>query len=140
VQATPLLVLVPGMTIVLMTAGIDLSVGSMVVLVACIMSTFEPSTSFWLTAVPLGLLLAVAAGAFSGLLIAGRCAADHRHIGDVVFYRGLYQVALGSQERGTVSRSCGIRMVGDVSGSLVLATVLVVGEVIFISRAGGGKF
>src|SRR5207248_2035200 len=70
VQAAPMLILVLGMTIVLMTAGIDLSVGSTVALIACLMSTFEGGPMFWVTAVPLGLFAAAALGFFNGLLIA----------------------------------------------------------------------
>ena len=39
--AAPLLILSFGMTLVLMTAGIDLSIGSMVALIACILSLFD---------------------------------------------------------------------------------------------------
>src|SRR5689334_7768414 len=59
-QSGPVLLLGFGMTLVLMTAGIDLSVGSMVALVACVMSSFPAGPHFWWTAVPLGLAVALA--------------------------------------------------------------------------------
>src|SRR5262245_52967348 len=58
-QSGPILLLGFGMTLVVMTAGIDLSVGSMVALVACVMSSFRSGPGFWWTALPIGLLLAL---------------------------------------------------------------------------------
>src|SRR5881396_3461703 len=69
-QSAPVLLLGFGMTLVLMTAGIDLSVGSMVALVACVMASFKSGTSFWWTAVPAGLALALLLGLTNGALIA----------------------------------------------------------------------
>ena len=54
-QTAPVLLVAFGMTLVLMTSGIDLSVGSLVALVACVMSSFPSGPNFWWTAVPLGL-------------------------------------------------------------------------------------
>jgi len=124
VEATPLLVLVPGMTIVLMTAGIDLSVGSMVALVAAVMATFEPSPAFWVTAVPLGLLLATGLGTFNGLLIARLDIPPIvATLGTLFFYRGLCQVVLGSQERGPFHLVAGYEACGGWMASLALAAV-----------------
>lgn len=59
-----------GMTAVIITAGIDLSVGSVVVLSAMIAGmTMNAGMSIWL-AVPLALLGALAVGAFNGFLVA----------------------------------------------------------------------
>src|SRR5215813_13467487 len=55
-QSAPVLLLGFGMTVVLMTAGIDLSVGSMVALIACVMASFRSGPGFWWTALPIGLL------------------------------------------------------------------------------------
>ena len=88
-QSAPVLLLAFGMTIVLMTAGIDLSVGSLVALVACVMSSFPAGTEFWWTAVPLSLALALLLGATNGALIAevaGKSPAEKAGLksGDVV--------------------------------------------------------
>ncbi len=98
-QAAPLLVLAFGMTAVLMTAGIDLSVGSMTALIACVMSTFDGGPSFWLTAVPFGLLIAIVLGAFNGTLIARMDIPPIiATLGTLFFYRGLCYVVRESQE------------------------------------------
>src|SRR5882762_9835598 len=55
-QSAPVLLLAFGMTLVIATAGIDLSIGSMVALVACLMASFPAGAMFWLTALPAGLL------------------------------------------------------------------------------------
>ena len=127
IQATPLLVLVPGMTIVMMTAGIDLSVGSMVALVAGVMATFEPSGSFWLTAVPLGVVLAVALGGFNGLLIARLDVPPIiATLGTLIFYRGLCQAVLGSREPAPFVDVPGYEWWGTWAGSIILAATVVI--------------
>jgi ribose/xylose/arabinose/galactoside ABC-type transport system permease subunit len=133
VQSVPLLILVPGMTIVLATAGIDLSIGSIVALVACVMATFEPSGAFWVTAVPVGLLVALSLGLFNGFLIA---LLDIPPIiatlGTLFFYRGLCQVVLESKERGPFHQVPGYDWFSEFSGSLLLVVlVVVVGGILF---------
>ena len=79
-QSAPVLLLAFGMTLVLTTAGIDLSVASSAALIACVMSTFAPGTAFWWTAVPVGLVLGIFLGV--GERSAHRQAGystDHRH-------------------------------------------------------------
>src|SRR4029450_7467654 len=68
-QSAPMLLLAFGMTLVLMTAGIDLSVGSMTALVACVMASFKSGTHFWWTAVPVCVVLALLLGFTNGALI-----------------------------------------------------------------------
>ncbi len=59
-----------GMTAVIASGGIDLSVGSIVVLTAVVVSTFmADGYSFWLSAI-IGLGAAMLVGAFNGILIA----------------------------------------------------------------------
>jgi ribose/xylose/arabinose/galactoside ABC-type transport system permease subunit len=95
IHAAPLLVLALGMTLVLITAGIDLSVGSMTALIACAMSTFEGGESFWLTAVPVGLLVAMVLGAVNGTLIAKMDIPPIiATLGTLFFYRGLCYIVL----------------------------------------------
>ena len=57
IEAVPVLLLALGMTVVLISGGIDLSVASMTALVACVLSKFESGPQFWVTAVPVGLAL-----------------------------------------------------------------------------------
>jgi ribose/xylose/arabinose/galactoside ABC-type transport system permease subunit len=118
-----------GMTIVLMTAGIDLSVGSAVALVACVMSTFDGSPAFWLTAVPLGLALGVGLGLFNGLLIARLDVPPIiATLGTLFLYRGLCDVVMRGQERGPFYDVPGYEWFGGLTGSLCMAgAVLLVG-------------
>lgn len=122
VPAAPLLILSFGMTIVLMTAGIDLSIGSMVALVACTMSTFDASGGSYWAAAGVGLLLAVGLGLFNGLLIA---LLDIPPIiatlGTLIFYRGLCTVVLGDRE----NISAAPEWLGSFPGAVIIAAVVV---------------
>lgn len=103
IHAAPLLVLALGMTVVLITAGIDLSAGSLTALVACVMSTFAEGPEFWYTAVPVGLLIAVLLGGFNGFLIAKMDIPPIiATLGTLFFYRGLCFVVLPGSTNSTV--------------------------------------
>ncbi len=103
IHAAPLLVLAVGMTLVLITAGIDLSVGAMTALVACVMSTFGGGESFWLTAVPVGLVVAVGLGAFNGTLIARMDIPPIiATLGTLFFFRGICYIVLPDGESSSV--------------------------------------
>lgn len=103
VQAAPLLVLSLGMTLVLMTAGIDLSVGAMTALVACIMATFSGGETFWITAVPVGLIAGIALGVFNGTLIARMDIPPIiATLGTLFLYRGLCYVVLSEGKTSSV--------------------------------------
>lgn len=125
-HAAPLLVLVLGMTIVLMTAGIDLSVGSMVALVACVMSTFEGGMSFWYTAVPVGLLLGLGLGFFNGVLIARLDVPPIiTTLGTLIFYRGLCNVVMQGSENAVFASVPGYGWLGEwLGGGLVAGGIL----------------
>lgn len=133
VQAAPILVLSLGMTIILISGGIDLSVGSMTALVACVMSTFEPGPRFWYTAVPIGLAVGAGLGLFNGLLIA---ALDVPPIiatlGTLFFYRGLCDVVLKGSKPSPFFDVPGYDRLGELTGVLI-----VVGCVLLV---GGGWF
>src|SRR5437762_2522129 len=95
-QSTPLLLLGAGMTLVLMTAGIDLSVGSMVALVACVMASLGSGTNFWWNAVPIGLGVGLLLGLANGALIAWMNVPPIiATLGTMIFYRGLCYVVMG---------------------------------------------
>jgi ribose/xylose/arabinose/galactoside ABC-type transport system permease subunit len=132
-QAAPLLVLSLGMTMVLMTAGIDLSAGSMVALIACVMSSFAAGPTFWFTAVPAGLLLALLLGSFNGLLIARLDVPPIiATLGTLFFYRGLCEVVMRGLEKGPFADVPGYLWFGGFTG-----TVVITGGLLLV---GGGYF
>ncbi len=135
-QSAPVLLLAFGMTLVLMTAGIDLSVGSMVALVACVMSSFQGGASFWWTAVPLGLGLAVALGLGNGWLIAFLDVPPIiATLGTMIFYRGLCFVVMGDLEKAPFIDVPGYSIFGHVWGALGLVAVLFVGGAWYFRRS-----
>ena len=99
-QSAPVLLVAFGMTLVLMTAGIDLSVGSTIALIACVISSFNGGPDFWWTAVPAGLALALLLGATNGALIAWLDVPPIiATLGTMIFYRGLCFVVMGDLEK-----------------------------------------
>lgn len=120
-QSAPVLLIAFGMTIVLMTAGIDLSVGSMVALVACVMASFPAGPEFWWTAVPLGLALALLLGATNGALIAWLDVPPIiTTLGTMILYRGLCFVVMGDLEKSPFLSVPGYEWFGQVSGAALL--------------------
>lgn len=126
VHAAPLLVLTLGMTLVLITAGIDLSVGSMTALVACIMSTFAGGETFWLTAVPIGLLAAIGMGALNGILIARLDIPPIiATLGTLFFYRGLCYIVLPEGKTSNVFNHVPhYAWFGEFPGAVLIALVV----------------
>lgn len=141
IHAAPLVVLAVGMTLVLITAGIDLSVGSMTALVACVMSTFAGGDSFWLTAVPVGLLVAIGLGALNGTLIAKMDIPPIiATLGTLFFYRGLCYIVLPegktSNVFGHVPESGWLPnylWLGEFPGAVVVASLVLVFAGVWIS-------
>jgi ribose/xylose/arabinose/galactoside ABC-type transport system permease subunit len=124
-QSGPVLLLGFGMTLVLITAGIDLSVGSMVALVACVMSSFPGGPQFWWTAVPIGLLVAVGLGLINGALIACLDVPPIiATLGTMIFYRGLCFVLMGELEKAPFLETPGYAWLGEFQGVAVLVTVV----------------
>ena len=70
-QASINTVLAAGMTFVLLTGGIDLSVGSILAAAAMVTMLVSTAPAFGVLAIPAGLLAGVAFGAANGALIAG---------------------------------------------------------------------
>jgi ribose/xylose/arabinose/galactoside ABC-type transport system permease subunit len=132
-QSTPLLLLAFGMTLVLMTAGIDLSVGSMVALVACVMSSFGSGTSFWWSAVPAGFLLGIWLGFINGTLVAWlNVPPIIATLGTMIFYRGLCYIVMGDAEKSPFLNVPGYEWLGQFSGSvLFVAAVFIFGGLSF---------
>lgn len=100
-QSAPILCLAFGMTLVLMTAGIDLSVASLTALVACVMASLDGGGgSFWVTALPVGLALAIGLGITNGLLISWLDLPPIiATLGTMIFYRGWCFVVMGDAEK-----------------------------------------
>ena len=132
-QSAPVLLLGFGMTLVLMTAGIDLSVGSMVALVACVMASRPAGPEFWWTAVPLGLALGAALGFTNGALIAFLDIPPIiATLGTMIFYRGLCFVVMGDLEKAPFVEVPGYEWWGQFWGAMLLVAV--------VFWAGGGYF
>lgn len=132
-QSAPVLLLAFAMTLVLMTAGIDLSVGSMVALIACVMASFKSGTEFWWTAVPVGFVLALLLGFTNGALIAWLDIPPIiATLGTMIFYRGLCFVVMGDAERGPFIDVPGYESWGQFLGAaLIVALVFVLGGTLF---------
>ena len=127
----PVLVLSVGMTLVLVTAGIDLSVGSMLALVAAVMSSFDGDSAFWFTAVPLGLLVGLLLGLVNGALVARLDVPPIvATLGTMIFYRGLCQVVMRDAERAPFFDVGGYEWLGGFTGTLVV--------VLLVAGVGGG--
>jgi ribose/xylose/arabinose/galactoside ABC-type transport system permease subunit len=127
-QSTPVLLAGFAMTLVLMTAGIDLSVGSMVALIACVLSTFAGGPDFWWKAVPIGLVLAIALGATNGLLVGWLDIPPIiATLGTMILYRGLCFVVMGDLERAPFLEVPGYAALGSWPGVLVLLAFVFAG-------------
>ncbi len=124
-QSAPVLLVAFGMTIVLMTAGIDLSVGSMVALIACVMSSFTSGPEFWWTAVPIGFALALLLGSANGALIAWLDVPPIiATLGTMIFYRGLCFVVMGDLEKSPFLDVPGNEWFGQLIGAGLLVAVV----------------
>lgn len=132
-QSAPVLLLAFGMTLVLATGGIDLSVGSAVALICCAMASCPTGVPFWYTALPVGLLLGTLLGLVNGALIATASVPPIiATLGSMMLYRGLCFVVMGDLEKSPFLDVPGYEGLGSFSG----ATVLV--GVVFL--VGGGFF
>jgi ribose/xylose/arabinose/galactoside ABC-type transport system permease subunit len=125
VHAAPVLLLAFGMTIILMTAGIDLSVASMAALVGCVMSSFPGNTSFWWQALPAGLAVGIGAGALNGLLVARLDVPPIiATLGTMIFYRGLCSVVMGDLEKAPFISVAGYDWIGNLAGTTFLIVIV----------------
>jgi ribose/xylose/arabinose/galactoside ABC-type transport system permease subunit len=133
IEAAPILLLALGMTVVLISGGIDLSVASMTALVACVLSKFEPGPRFWVTAIPIALALGAGLGLANGLLVA---ACDVPPIiatlGTLFLYRGLCEAVLKGAKYNPFFDVPGYSRLGELPGALILVGVVLI--------LGGGWF
>jgi ribose/xylose/arabinose/galactoside ABC-type transport system permease subunit len=136
-QTAPASIVAFGMTIIIATAGIDLSVGSMVAFVACVLGSFPASADFWWTAVPLGLVTGVALGAANGLLVARLDMPPIiATLGTMILFRGGCYILLGDVERAPFYDVPGYEELGSfaISGTAVLSLYCVGGFLFHRSR------
>lgn len=128
-QSAPVLVLAFGMTLVIATAGIDLSIGSQVALTACVMASFKSGVSFWWTAVPLGFAVAALLGLANGLLVARLDVPPIiATLGTMIFFRGLCFALMGDLEKSPFLDVPGYEWFGQFAGaSIVVAGLFLAG-------------
>ena len=127
VQAAPTLLVAYGMTLILMTGGIDLSVASIIALISCVMSCFEPGPSFWWKALPAGLAMGLSAGALNGLLVARLDVPPIiATLGTMIFFRGLCYMVMGDLERSPFLDVRGYDFFGHAGGAVALVLVVFV--------------
>jgi ribose/xylose/arabinose/galactoside ABC-type transport system permease subunit len=126
-QAAPTLILAFGMTLILSSGGIDLSVASMAALVSCVMSSFPAASNFWLIALPAGLFVGIASGTLNGCLIAKLDVPPIiATLGTMIFYRGLCFVVMGDLEKSPFLEVPGYDFFGSFQGTALLVALLFV--------------
>lgn len=136
--------LVIGMTFVILTAGIDLSVGSMLALAGLAFGLTAQRTggNLWL-AIPCGLLVGVAAGAVNGVLVAGaRVPALIVTLATLSVYRGLAAGLGGDASLGGFGDSfVGLKneLLLGIPLPAWLLVALLVATGLYLSRAAGGR-
>lgn len=136
VQAAPILILSLGMTVVLMTAGIDLSVASMVALIACVMASFPAGENFYWTALPAGLAVGVGAGLLNGFLIARLDVPPIiATLGTMIFFRGICFVIMGDLEKSPFLEVQGYHWLGEFRGAAALIVLVFVGGGVYFAHS-----
>ncbi|HEX7861862.1 MAG TPA: ABC transporter permease [Verrucomicrobiae bacterium] len=136
IQSAPILILAFGMTIVLMTAGIDLSVASIVALVACVMSSFPAGPNFYWTALPAGLAVGISAGLLNGILISRLDVPPIiATLGTMIFFRGLCFVIMGDLEKSPFLDVPGYHVFGEPQGSLAIVIALFVAGGLYFANS-----
>ncbi|MBI4601025.1 MAG: ABC transporter permease [Planctomycetes bacterium] len=136
VQSCPILLLAFGMTIVISTAGIDLSVGSMTALVACVMAVAGEGATFWATAVPAGLAVALLAGLANGATIALLDVPPIiATLGTMILYRGLCWVTVGDREMDPFFDVRHYEHLGEPLAALVLVALVYGGGTLYFGAS-----
>lgn len=136
VHAAPILILSFGMTVVLMTAGIDLSVASTVALISCVMASFPAGPNFWWSALPAGLVVGLAAGGLNGVLIARFDVPPIiATLGTMIFFRGLCFVIMGDLEKSPFLEVRGYDWLGQFGGAAAIVLVLFLAGGIYFHKS-----
>lgn len=118
-------ILAVGVTFVLLTGGVDLSLGSVVALAGVVAAGFaHPGDYPVLMPVAMGILTGAACGATNGLVVTrGGVAPFIATLGMMTAARGLAQVASGGQPVSNMSPDL-IRLAGDVHGVPIPVLIL----------------
>ena len=136
VQSAPILLLSFGMTIVLITAGIDLSVASIVALVACVMSSFPATGSFYWIAIPAGLVTGIAAGLLNGVLISRFDVPPIiATLGTMILFRGLCFVIMGDLEKSPFIEVPGYHHLGEIPATAALILLVFLAGGLYFSHS-----
>lgn len=124
-HAAPTLVMGFAMTIVLMTGGIDLSVGSAIALISCVMASFPPGPNFWWTALPVGIAVGFCSGSLNGFLVARLDVPPIiATLGTMIFFRGLCFVIMGDLEKSPFLDVLGYEFFGRPAGGVLLNLIV----------------
>ncbi|MBI3413952.1 MAG: ABC transporter permease [Verrucomicrobia bacterium] len=135
-QSAPVLVLAFGMTLVIATAGIDLSVGSLVAVTACSMASFASGSGFWWTAVPAGLGVAALLGLCNGLLIARLDVPPIiATLGTMILFRGLCFALMGDLEKSPFLDVPGYEWFGQFTGAFILVAGIYIFGGLYVSHS-----
>lgn len=139
----PLGVLAAGMTLVILTGGIDLSIGSMTALSAVTMGVTWKATRSPAAALAAGMAAGVAAGALNGLLITrGRIPALIVTLATLSVFRGLAYMIGGPETYGQFApamRSIGRDLFLGVPAPVWITLLLMGGAWIYLWRTAGGR-
>ncbi len=144
IQAVPILLIAFGMTIVLISAGIDLSVGSVAALVAVsTVSLIEVLGVPVPVALGLGLLLGVGTGVGNGLVVTRLSMPDFiATLGTLSLFRGLAFIASGGHAIRSTDPLLAFLAnghVGPVPTPLVIAAVALIGTHLLLSQTQIGR-
>lgn len=130
-------ILVPafGMTLILMTGGIDLSIGSAVALLACILGRLTVGPTLWVWT-PIILILGLLLGLFNGVLIGIiNIPPIIATLGTMILFRGLCYVIVGDVEYAPFRDVRGFELLGGFTTILLLAVILYVGIGIYFENS-----
>lgn len=144
-QASINMIIAVGMTIVILTGGIDLSVGSIVALSACSIAQLSQAAglNIWVS-VAIGILIAVALGAINGLVVC------YGKIPPFIATLGMMNIARGGAliiTHGYASKSFGpeFRWIGNgtflgIPYMFIIALVVLLAAVILLKWTALGKY
>ena len=134
--------LVVGLTFVILTGAMDLSVGSMAALAAASVLLYHAGLNIWLAVLAAG-LVGAACGAFNGLLVAYfRMQAVVVTVGTLVFYRGLVYVVTGGRPQSGLPEEFYFLGQGSILGlpvNFLILVVVTIGAYLVLTRTLYGR-
>ncbi|NLB51841.1 MAG: ABC transporter permease [Syntrophomonadaceae bacterium] len=143
-QASITTVIATGMTIVILTGGIDLSVGSIVALVAVTMGTLMRSGSGVFVSILIGLIVGVLAGFVNGFIVSkGKVPAFISTLGMMSVARGLALVVTNGQTIHMFPKNFrvfGTGYIGRVPVPAIIAVSTIIIAHFFLTRTRFGRY